>query len=383
MKRLSAILMALLLLAGTFALAEETTATGPLTLAEIESFNAFLLARGVKDELTVRQLGDAWIAQGKGYELTLSSEDISEDSVVLGAAITLDAESDPSLTDTRATTVGLPADELLQKYPNDNPFLAGSRDGAVLYISGQLPAAVYTGVVVRDGQSLVLAEFSVYHQVDGGVSRAGLQYTLTDGRVRAMRSFMTGEALSQEAAQEELNQLAALQEENSVVANTGDLGTPLAREDMVIAGLDFFDLTPESAKAILGEPDHEDKAESGEGSLLTQQWPGLEAVYSLDKEGKATRVERISLTDGGLEGPRGLRLGQTLAQVIGLFAHGDELPVDGGSLYGQGQVPPYGSLVASGDTISLYYVIESAGGNAGLVLNLIDDILVSMSMTYL
>ncbi len=383
MKRISAILMALMMLMGSFALAEETTATGPLTLAEIETFNAAILARGVKDELTVRQLGDAFIAQGPGYELTLASEDLSGDTVVLGAAITLDAENDPSLMDTRATAVGLPVEELLGKYPNDNPFLAGSKDGAVLYISGQLPAAVYTGAVVRDGQSLSLVEYTIYHQVDGGVSRAGLQYTITDGKVRAMRSFMTGEALSQEEAQTAINNLAALQEENSVVTNAGDIGTPLAREDMAFGELDFFDLTPETAKAVLGEPQHEEKTDSGEGSLLVMQWPGVEAVFSLDKAGKVTRVERITVTDGPLGGPRGLRLGQSLAQAMSLFAHGADLPVEGGSLYGEGQTPPYGSMVVGGEYVSLYYVIEADGGSAGLVLTLIDSRLVSMSLTYL
>ncbi len=381
MKRLTALLMALLLLLGAFALAEE--APGPLTLAEIEAFNAAILARGVKDDLTVRQLGDAYIAQGVGYELTIASEDLSEDTVVLGAAVSLDAALDETLAGPRGIMVENTAEELLGKFANDNPYLAGNRDSAVLYIAGQLPAAVYTGVVVRDGQSLNLVEYTVYHQVDGGVSRAGMQYTITEGKVRAIRSFMAEDALSQEAAQEALNSLAALQEENSVVTNAGDIGTPLAREDMAIGGLDFFDLTPETAKAILGEPEHEENADSAGGSLLTVQWPGVEAVFSLDESGKARRVERITVNDGQLEGPRGLRLGQNLAQVISLFAHGVDLPVEGGPLYGQGQTPPYGSMVVGGEYTSLYYVIEADGGSAGLVLTLMDDTLVSMSLTYL
>ncbi len=378
MKRLLVILMSLLLVAGSLALAEE--ARGPLTLAEIEAFNEALLARGAKEELTTRALDDHYLAMGKGYELTLSSSDISDDSVVLGAAIGVDAQGISELKGPRGIQVGSAVEELLKTYPNDNPYLAGNQDGAVLYISGILPAAVYTAFVVRDGQAISLVEYNVYHQVDNGVARAGLQYTIDQGVVRAIRSFMTQEALSQTEAQEAISRLAALQEENSVVTNAGDLGTPLEREDMSFGQMDFFDLTPEGAKAALGEPEFEEKAGAG---LLTLQWPGVEAVFSLDKDGKALRAERVTVTDGNLEGPRGLRLGQTLAQVISLFAHGEDLPENGGFLYGKEQTPPYGSLVVGGDYVSLYYVIEAEGGNAGLVLTVMENKLVSMALTYL
>lgn len=381
MKRLFAFLTAALMLLGVPALAEE--ASGPLTLAEIERFNQAILERAAKDEPTVRPLEDAFIAQGKGYEISLTSEDISSDSVVLGAAVTLDARGDQGLADPRGVMTDSAVDALMAKYPNDNPYLAGNRDGAVLYISGELPAAVYTGFVVRDGQEISLIEYNVYHQVDGGVARAGMQYTIAEGKVRAIRSFVTQEAMSQAEAQEAIAALAALQEENSVVSNAGEPGTPLEREDMAIGGLDFFDLTPESAKTVLGEPVHEEKADGTDGSLLTIQWPGVEAVFSLDQDGKMVRTERVTVNEGALEGPRGLRLGDSLAQAIGLFAHGKDLPEEGGFLYGKDQEAPYGFLAAGDESTSLYYVIESPGGDAGLILTFMEDKLASMSMTYL
>ena len=366
MKRLIALLMAVLMLSGTLALAQED-APGPLTLTEIEQFNQAILARAAADEPTVRPLGDGFIAMGKGYELTLSSEDISEDSVVLGAAITLEGSGQKDLADPRGLAIDATAEELMAKYPNDNPYLAGSPDGAVLYIAGELPAAVYTGFVVRDGQAISLIEYNVYHQVDGGVARAGLQYTIAEGKVRAIRSFITQEALSQVEAQQAITRLSELQEENSVVSNAGAPGTPLEREDMEIGSLDFFDLTPEAAKAALGEPESEGKAASAQGELLTLQWPGVEAVFSLDKDGKLLKAERVTVNEGALTGPRGLRLGNPLAQAISLFAHGSELPEEGGFLYGKDQTAPYGSLVVGSEYTTLYYVIDSPNGNAGLI----------------
>ncbi|MDD2562479.1 MAG: hypothetical protein PHG11_09225, partial [Eubacteriales bacterium] len=175
MKRLTALLAALFLAVSGLALAE--AAPAPLALAEIESFNAGVLGRAEAEEPTLRQAGDAWLALGQGYELTLSSGDISTDSVVLGAAVTLEAGQDAQLKDPRGVTVDSPVEELLKAYSNDNPYLAGNQDSAVLYIAGELPAVVYTGFVVRDGQTLSLVEYNVYHQVDGGVARAGMQYT--------------------------------------------------------------------------------------------------------------------------------------------------------------------------------------------------------------
>ncbi len=339
MKRLLVILMSLLLVAGSLALAEE--ARGPLTLAEIEAFNEALLARGAKEELTTRALEDHYLAMGKGYELTLSSSDISDDSVVLGAAIGVDAQGISELKGPRGIQVGSAVEELLKAYPNDNPYLAGNQDGAVLYISGILPAAVYTAFVVRDGQAISLVEYNVYHQVDNGVARAGLQYTIDQGVVRAIRSFMTQEALSQTGTAEAQEATAAWRpcRRRTAWSPTPATGHPLEREDMSFGQMDFFDLTPGGRQGRAGRAG---KAFEEAGAGLHPAVAGVEAVFSLDKDGKALRAERASPSPTH-PGPRGLRLGQTLAQVISLFAHGD-LPENGGFLYGKEQTPPYGSL---------------------------------------
>ena len=106
-------------------------------------------------------------------------------------------------------------------------------------------------------------------------------------------------------------------------------------------------------------------------------------MFSLEEGGKGARAERITVNAGSFDGPRGLRLGQSLAQAISLFAHGEELPVEGGTLYGEGQTPPYGTMVSGSGYVSLYYVIGSDHGAAGLVLTFMDDKLASMSLTYL
>jgi hypothetical protein len=283
----------------------------------------------------------------------------------------------------RGAELGIDEGKLLALFRNDNPFLAGNRDSAVLYIAGELPAAVGAGFVLRDGQRLLLAEYDVYYQTGEGVSRAGLQFTLEGGYVTAVRSFASAQPLTQQEAAEALGALRETQEQNAYIAFTGQGAPPLSREDLVLSGLDFVDLTRQEAVRALGEPANEESADSGTAKLVTLQWPGLEAVFRT--EGEKESALRLSMSDGQGEGPRGLRIGDTLAQAISRFEHGETLPEEGGALYGdaEGQVPPFGALVRGPGADQLYYVAEVEGGKAALILDFIDDLLVNMTLTYL
>jgi hypothetical protein len=88
---------------------------------------------------------------------------------------------------------------------------------------------------------------------------------------------------------------------------------------------------------------------------------------------------------GSFEGPRGLRLKDTLAQAISRFEHTGELHQGGGELYGDAlnQNPPYGLMVVNEDSTLLYYAVSVQENKVGLLLEFVDDVLVSMSITYL
>ncbi len=383
MKRLISLLLTAVLLLpfGLYALTEEAPA--PLTLAEIEQFNQAVLAAALKDPPQARAEEGGFIAVGEGYELLLSTPDVSADSPVLGAALTHGGHGEEMAKAPRGAEIGIDEGKLLALFRNDNPFLAGNRDSAVLYIAGELPAAVGAGFVLRDGQRLLLAEYDVYYQTGEGVSRAGLQFTLEGGYVTAVRSFASAQPLTQQEAAEALGALRETQEQNAYIAFTGQGAPPLSREDLVLSGLDFVDLTRQEAVRALGEPANEESADSGTAKLVTLQWPGLEAVFRT--EGEKESALRLSMSDGQGEGPRGLRIGDTLAQAISRFEHGETLPEEGGALYGdaEGQVPPFGALVRGPGADQLYYVAEVEGGKAALILDFIDDLLVNMTLTYL
>lgn len=385
MKRLLALVCCLLLLP-LFTLAQE--APEPLKLAEVEQFSQALLERALVDELPPFSGDGGYLARGSNYEVLLSGEDLSADSVVLSAALLLSSpgheEGEEQIQGPRGSHPGMALEELLALFPNDNPPLAGSQTGAVLYIAGELPAAVSAGSLLRDGQQVQLVEYAVYYQAGEGVMRAGFQYTLEKDAVTAIRSFTNLEVLSLQAATEELAGLRALQEENTYIAFGSRDGSRLAREDLVLAGLDLLDTDYDSAVLALGAPNNEERISDADGgTLIIGQWLGVEAVFT-QKEGQV-KAQRLSVNQGAHEGPRGLRVGDTLAQAMSRFEHSGELGEAGGALYGEAdsQTAPYGLMVKGIDTTQLYYVVETASGNAALILEFIDDLLVSLTLTYL
>ena len=384
MKRFAVLLFCVSLLLVPQALAQE--APEPMKLAEIEQFNQALLERAIKEELPPFAAEGGFVVRGVDYELLLAGEDVSGDSLVISAALLGlgQEEEGGEPAGPRTSVPGMKAEDLIALYPNDNPYLAGRQDSAALYIAGELPAAVSTGFLLRDGQALQLVEYDVYYQAGEGVVRTGIQYTVEQGFVTAVRSFISMEPLSQQAAADELANLRALQEQNEYIAFGDRDGSRLTREDLVLSGLDFFDADYEAAVNVLGAPSNEERLDDSDGGkLIICQWPGMEAVFT-QAEG-TQRAQRLTVNGGTYEGPRGLRLGDTLAQAISRFEHAGELRDNGSALYGDAlnQVPPYGLMVTGTESTLLYYAIDAQAGKAGLIMEFVDDLMVSMTLTYL
>lgn len=401
MKRSIALMLtlALLLMAPTAILESATTAPETLMQAEIEQFNHDLLERAIAEKLPPFAAEGGYVVRGANYEILLQGEDLSPDSVVLSAAITGLYSEHPeegeqegggqaalplSITGPRGSMPGMQAAELLALFPNDNEFLQGRQNSATLYVRGDLPAAVYTGFVLRNGQEVQLVEYDVYYQAGEGVARTGMMFTIEQGFLTAIRSFVNTEALSQADAQNELVKLRELREQNEYVAFGERSGSQLVREDLSLAGLDFLDSDEQAVIALLGAPVSQEKLDNSDGStLVIDQWEGFEAVFSI-RDG-VNRAERLTINGGTFEGPRGLRLNDTLAQAISRFEHTGGVLSESGVLYGDAlnQVPPYGLLVTGPDSTLLYYAVGLDTGKAALILEFVDDLLVNLSITYL
>ena len=384
MKRILVILMVLLLLSVSFALAGEQPVS--LSVEELKGFTEGLIAKALQDKLEVAKTPDGLAVQGDGYTLYLTSEDLSWDSLLSGAVLTGDVHDAEPLAGPRGLRAGVSLADVLAAYPSDNAVLAGTPSNAMLYISGALPEPVYIGLVTRDGQKVSLVEHSIYQSVDSGVMHMGLHYTIQDDMATAVRYFGGGELLSLEQAQENLRSLALLQEENSYFAYGTNDPAPLEREDLRVAGLDFIELTPEAAAAQLGQAVHEEKVKDSNGDeLRVMQWDGVEITFVYDKDGKFIRADRVSLNSPGIEGPRGLGVGTSLQDAVSRFPHeaADAGNVSG-TLYGDGekQVPPYGRLVVDKPTAQLYCATVYEGMTVLLSCEFIDGTLVALSVSY-
>ncbi len=382
MKRMLVIMMVLSLLTAASALAGEQAR--PLSVEELNGFTQGLIARAISDKAVVESTPEGLAARGDGYTLYLTSEDLSTDSSLAGAALTGDVHDTEPLAGPRGLRAGSGLADVMAAYPNDNPVLAGTLTSAVLYISGTLPEPVHTGLITRDGQLVKLVEHSVYQGIDAGVMRIGLQYTIENDQVTAIRYFGGGDLLSLQEAQEDLQALALLQEENSYFAYDTKDPSPLAREDLMVAGLDFIELTPEAAAALLGEAVYEERVKDSNGDeLRTMQWDSLTVTFVYDKDGQFKGADRVILTGTDVEGPRGLRIGTALSDAVSRFAGGDIDTAQGGTLYGDAdkQVPPYGRLIVDANTAQLYYALAHEGRTILLSSEFIDGALAALSLS--
>jgi hypothetical protein len=212
-----------------------------------------------------------------------------------------------------------------------------------------------------------VVEHELYYLTDSGVDRAGVQYTVDNGGIVAIRYYAAAEAQPLADAEAALKALADLQERNDYFAFDTANPDPLQAEDLVMAGLHFAGLTMDTASAVLGQPTHEETVKDTEGQIITAQWDGVEIAFVKGEQGEY--AHRMTLT-GVHEGPRGIRTGESLAVVLSRLPYdGDEVPVATTMLYGdaQQQVPPYGSLFVQGDSAQAYYALDMGDGVTALM----------------
>lgn len=376
-----ALMMALLPLMG-----QAEAPAGPLTQEELHAFSQSLLERAIQDDHGAVNLAEeGYLFEGMGYTLNLNSEDLSLDTVLLGAEINMSSIHEEALTGPRGIGVSSTLSETLAAYPNDNPMLQGTMTGAVLHISGSLPEGLSVGQVVRDGQQVTMVDYAAYRQEEDRVIRQGLQYVMEEDSVVAIRYYGGGEALTGEDAAQEIQAASQLQEQTAYFAYTTDNPAPFSREDLGFFGLDFLDMTPEDVIERLGEAVHEEQVADSTGEQLRlMQWDGVEITFVYTASGDFTRADRITVNAPGLEGPRGLRVGTSLQAAVQRFENPGETPVKSLSLYGDAanQQPPYGRLDVEGDEARLYYAIQQEGKPVLFNALFLDEVLVEMSASY-
>lgn len=313
MKKRLTLLLALIMLLGVVSAQENPEELAPpLTEGELNAFTQMLVHHALSQGAQVQVTEEGNVVEGVGYKLILSDKDLSEDTLLLEATVDDEAVAAGQLIAPRTLIPTQSAGAALASFPNDNPELAGNTHSAVLYIRGQLPQNVYTGKVVRDGQTLTLIEYCAYVQSGDQVDRSGLQFVISEGLIDAIVYF-GGDTLSLAQAEQELSDLAKLQETKDYVSHRLAEAAPLTREDLSFAGLDFLDASYEQAVALFNDPVATQVNEDGGEKYFIAQWEGLELTF-LDTSESRTLIH-LGLSGLG-EGPRGVRMGSTLSSLL-------------------------------------------------------------------
>ena len=335
----------------------------PLTMQELETWRAdivqWLLDMPVLNDPpeTLDPLnGDAYLIEYKGATVE------ARVPALTGAGgevrtVTLDAMELPG---PRGIGPGTSLADLLAAYPNENPTLIGDEDFAALYVydAGEYPGLA-EGVwawVMRDGYrtlGLQYGVFSPHPQADAYVD-AGVSYVIADGYVSVVRVYGLLSAIMEEEKQANMETLRDIAARTDFVPSAeealGMRAEVFGREDLVFSDMDFLTMGVPEVRAAFGLPSTEEQVmgEATEAPAYLMGYPGLLFEFTLDQRGQPAVLKSVLIEDDGIPGPRGVRVGDELSQVLSLFRL-EEQPWQNQQviLYAQAEtleVPPFGLL---------------------------------------
>ena len=299
--------------------------------------------------------------------LYMDRPEMTADSVLQAVVVYSPEEQGP-----RSTGVDQLSSEVLNAFYNENNDLQGDSSFAALYVSDTMPAGALWGWVQRDGQRIETIQYAVHEQLSSGgdgYTDCGLVYTLSDNLVAAIRAYGLNETISADEVRSNLDAVQEVSEKTEYAqVPTSINGSELEmfdRDDLIFSGLDFLSLTPEEAEARLGAAQEDDWMEDEGAYLRSMEFASCTMTFSYDAQKQNPTLEMLSIDMDGLEGPRCVRIGDTLSSVISRFRNG-EGDYDGVSrevLYGDGENAPYG-LAEYGDdaTAGLWYAAKLEDG---------------------
>ena len=257
--------------------------------------------------------------------LYMDRPEMTADSLVQALVIYSSEEEDM-----RGLRVDDSAETVLAAYYTENPDLVGSSEQALLYAVDVMPEGGYVGMLHRNGQRIEVIDYAVYEQPPtggDGYSSAGILYTMTNGNVTAIRAYGLTERIQTEDVAIALEQARRIGAEATYSrVETSLIGTDLERfnsEDLIFAGMKFPALTPEDAAAAFGEPLDDMWLEDSYGYMRVMRFSSCDIVFLYDMARQIGRVKTMTIHNDQLEGPRSVRLGDTVASVINRFRNGE------------------------------------------------------------
>ena len=330
-KRLFGLLCALVMAALCLPVLAEDTGDA-LTLEELEAWVESYKERALAAEPMNDPTEDAAFSED-GYAfsydfatLYMDRPEMTEDSVVRNLVVTAPDEAGP-----RGTCIDMQPTEVLAAFYNENPSLAGDRGFATLYLSNMMPAGAQWAWVQRDGQRILTIQYAIQEQAatgGDGYTDAGLIYTVQDDLVVAIRAYGLDSRIDAQTVQENVDAVQQVAEESYYTqVPTSLMGTDLEafnREDLHFEDMDFLTLTPEQAEAALGACQEDAWMEDDTGEFIrTMEFPACEITFIYDAQKHNPKVDMLAIDMDSMEGPRSVRLGDTVSSVLNRFRHGE------------------------------------------------------------
>ena len=330
-KRLFGLLCALVMAALCLPVLAEDTGDA-LTLEELEAWVESYKERALAAEPMNDPTEDAAFSED-GYAfiydfatLYMDRPEMTEDSVVRNLVVTAPDEAGP-----RGTCIDMQPTEVLAAFYNENPSLAGDRGFATLYLSNMMPAGAQWAWVQRDGQRILTIQYAIQEQAatgGDGYTDAGLIYTVQDDLVVAIRAYGLDSRIDAQTVQENVDAVQQVAEESYYTqVPTSLMGTDLEafnREDLHVEDMDFLTLTPEQAEAALGACQEDAWMEDDTGEFIrTMEFPACEITFIYDAQKQNPKVDMLAIDMDSMEGPRSVRLGDTVSSVLNRFRHGE------------------------------------------------------------
>ena len=368
MKKTLAILLALTLCLAAAVSVSAEDAAAPLTAEELTAWTETLKARALDAEpLEMGEGEDPETEKGFLFNydfaaLYADTAELTADSRINAAQISGDGESF-----LRDLAIDMTPWDVIARFPNDNPHLAGDREDALLYLRDTDNGGFAFGRVFRDGQRIAAIEYADLVPEGEGFRAASLTFYFSDSLlIQALAAGMAGEdVVSREEANElraALNALEVMDEYAAVKSSRNGLELDeFCEADLFFSGLDFLNMKPED---LPGEPER-DLFDNEDGTwLLTLDEEAWEAVFQCDKNGDSATIVSFMIKDDSIEGPRAVRLGDQFHEVLQRFRF-EENETDGISevLYGTENTVPRGTVLYVGDDgMTMRYVCEVSGG---------------------
>lgn len=364
MKKMLCLLLTLTLLCA-FAPAQAAQTPSPLTCDEVDAWAKELLAyAATQTPLNDPSAPEAMNEDGYVFEYPFGALHMSGPDLATAQLISVELIGG-DVAAPHGATVYMFSQEVMALFAQTNADLVGTRQAAVIYEEGLLPQTLRWGIAYRDGQRLQTLEYAALEPTEGGFRFRGVSFALQENMVISIQVYGMNQVMDESTAQN----LSALVDSASTAKtyrqvpssyNGGELAM-FDEEDLVFAGLNLTSLTPEMACLALGDARGDEWIRDVDGGYIrVMTFDTCEVTFACDENRENPKAETFCALTDTVEGPRALRLGDSLTSVRNRFRYGEgsfneETMVE--TLYGENSAAPSGLADYSVDGVTVVYYL--------------------------